>query len=123
MEVHRFETMAKESLVVVAALVMCAGPLPAADVHPIVEVQSGFVFGAVSEGKWIKADEAANLLGDETTYRVYGLTQALGEAKAGKPKSAGVPCEDTFGVELLPKPENGIIAIAASWNALPRKPR
>ena len=54
---------------------------------------------------------------------MYGLTQALGEAKAGKPKSAGAPCEDTFGIELLPKPENGIIAIAASWNALPRKPR
>ena len=61
----------------------------AADLHPIVEVQSGYLFGAVADGKWIKADEAAKTMTDETTYRVYGLTQALGEAKAGKPKPKG----------------------------------
>ena len=27
------------------------------------------------------------MIGDETTYRVYGLTQALGDAKGGKPKA------------------------------------
>ena len=117
------KTTAKESLIVVAALVMCAGALPAADVHPIVEVESGFLFGAISDGKWIKTDEAANLLNDETTYRVYGLTEAIGEVKAGKPKSAEVPCEETLEVELSPKPEDGVIAIAAPWNALPRKPK
>ena len=53
------------------------------------EVQSGYLFGAISDGKWIKADETAKLIGDETTYRVYGLTQAFGEAKAGKPKPDG----------------------------------
>ena len=68
-----------------AALLICTGASPAADLHPIVEVQSGYLFGAISDGKWIKADETAKLIGDETTYRVYGLTQALGEAKAGKP--------------------------------------
>jgi hypothetical protein len=74
-----------------AALLICTGASPAADLHRIVEVQSGYLFGAISDGKWIKADEAANLIGDETTYRVYGLTQALGEAKAGKPKPAEWP--------------------------------
>ena len=96
----------------------------AADLHPIVEVQSGYFFGALSDGKWIKADEAANSISDETTYRVYGLTQALGEAKGGKPKPAeGVPCEETLAVSLSPRPEKGVIAIAAPWNALPRKPQ
>jgi hypothetical protein len=112
-----------KSLVIVAALILCARGLPAADVHPIVEVQSGYLFGAVSDGKWIKADETAKFISDETTFRVYGLTQALGEAKASKPKSEGAPCETTFGVELSPKPKNGVIAIAAPWNALPRNPK
>jgi hypothetical protein len=109
--------------VVISALVIRT-EATAADVHPIVEVQSGYLFGAISDGKWIKADETAKLIGDETTYRVYGLTQALGDAKGGKPKPPeGLPCEDTLTVSLSPKPENGVIAIAAQWNALPRKPR
>jgi hypothetical protein len=43
-------------------------------------------FGATANGKWMKAEEAAKALNDETTYRIYGLTQSFGEAKGGKPK-------------------------------------
>src|SRR6476646_1887362 len=107
-----------------AALLICTGASSATDLHPIVEVESGYLFGAISDGKWIKAGETAKLIGDETTYQVYGLTQALGEAKAGKPtRQEGLPCEETLAVSLSPKPENGVIAIAAQWNALPRKPK
>jgi hypothetical protein len=117
------KTTVERTLVVVAALLMCAGASPATDLHPIVEVESGFLFGAISDGKWIKADETAKLIGDETTYRVYGLTQALGDAKAGKPKPEGAPCDETLTVSLSPETEKGVIAIAAPWNALPRKPQ
>src|SRR5882757_1911791 len=110
-------------LVGVAAVLICAKGSLAADLHPIVEVQSGYLFGAISDGKWIKADETAKLIGDETTYRVYGLTQALGDAKAGKPKPEGAPCEKTLAVSLSPETDKGVIAIAAPWNALPRKPQ
>jgi hypothetical protein len=115
----------KAILVGVATVVICAGDSLAADLHPIVEVQSGYLFGAISDGKWIKADETAKLIGDETTYRVYGLTEALGEAKGGKPKEKAdeAICEETWAVSLSPKPEKGVIAIAAQWNALPRKPK
>jgi len=107
-----------------AALLICTGASSATDLHPIVEVESGYLFGAISDGKWIKAGETAKLIGDETTYQVYGLTQALGEAKAGKPtRPEGLPCEETLAVSLSPKPENGVIAIAAPWNALPREPK
>ena len=51
------------------------------------------------------------------------MTQALGDAKGDKPKPADGPCEETLAVSLSPKPENGVIAIAAPWNALPRKPQ
>jgi hypothetical protein len=119
----KMKTTVKRTLVVVAALLICAGALPAADLHPIVEVESGFLFGAISDGKWIKADKTAKLLTQKTTYRVYGLTQALGEAKGGKPKKEGAPCDETLTVSLSPELEEGVIAIAAPWNALPRKPK
>src|SRR5215510_7209109 len=117
------KTTVERNLVVVAAVLMFATALPAAELHPILEVQSGYLFGAISDGKWIKADETANSIKDETTYRVYGLTQALGEAKGGKPKAEGAPCDGTFVVSLSPELEEGVIAIAAPWNALPRKPK
>ncbi len=104
------------------ALLVAVTSVAAADLHPIVEVQSGYLFGASGDGKWIKAKEAAKSLADQTTYRVYGLTQQFGEAKSGgKPKSEDVPCEQTLSVPLSPKPGKGLIAIAAPWNALPRK--
>jgi len=85
-------------LVVVAVVLICAGGSLAAELHPIVEVKSGYLFGGSSDGKWAKAEETAKLISDETTYRVYGLTKALGEAKGGKPtEPEGVPCEEICG--------------------------
>ena len=117
------KTAIEKTVVGLSALLISAQIAIAVELHPIVEVESGFLFGAISDGKWIKADETAKLIGDETTYRVYGLTQALGDAKGDKPKSEGEPCEETLAVSLSPKPEKGVIAIAAPWNALPRKPQ
>jgi hypothetical protein len=63
-------------------------------------------------------------LSGETTYEVYGLTDSLGEAKGGKPKpSEENVCSDVLTVSLSPETDNGLIAIAGPWNALPRKPR
>lgn len=105
------------------ALLICAAA-PAVELYPIVEGQSGYLFGATANGKWMKAEEAAKALNDETTYRIYGLTQSFGEAKGGKPKpSEEEVCSDVLTVSLSPRPEKGVIALAAPWNALPRKPR
>ncbi len=105
------KTTVERTLVVVAALLMCTAALPAAELHPILEVESGYFFAAISDGKWIKAVEIANSIKDETTYRVYGLTQAFGEAKGGKPKTEGTPCDETFVVSLPSELEEGMIAI------------
>jgi hypothetical protein len=95
----------------------------AAEPHPIVAVEFGYFFGATANGKWIKAEGAAKSIPDETAYRIYGLTQPLGEAKGGKPKAVEDVCTDTLSISLSPKPEKGVIALAAPWNALPRKPQ
>jgi hypothetical protein len=113
-----------KSITAFGALLICARATVAADLHPIVEVQSGYLFGATADGKWVKAEETAKTLTDETTYRIYGLTQSFGEAKGGKPKpSEEDVCSDVLTVSLSAKPDKGVIALAAPWNALPRKPR
>jgi FG-GAP repeat len=113
---------AANSIALLAAFGICASAV-AGELHPIVEVQSGYLFGATTDGKWIKAEEAAKALNDETTYRVYGLTQEIGEATGGKPKAVEDVCTETLSVSLSPKPDKGAIALAAPWNALPRKPQ
>src|SRR6476619_1629398 len=117
------KTVVQRSLVIVAALLMYAGASTATELHPIVEVQSGYLFGATKDGKWIKGDEVAKALPDQTTYVVYGQTESLGEVKGGKAKAEDGPCEGTFFVGLSDKSEKGAIALAAPWNALPRKLR
>jgi hypothetical protein len=112
----------KTSVAGLSALLIYAAA-PAGELRPILEVQSGYLFGATADGKWIKAEEAAKALTDETTYRIYGLTQPLGEAKGGKPKAVEDVCTETLSVSLSPKSEKGVIALAAPWNALPRKPK
>ena len=112
-----------KSITAFGALLICAAA-PAAELHPIVEVQSGYLFGATADGKWMKAGEAAKGLNDESTYRIYGLTQSFGEAHGAKPKAAEEEvCSDLLVVSLSAEPEKGVIALAASWNALPRKPQ
>jgi len=110
-------------IAIIGALLICAGAA-ASELHPIVEVQSGYLFGATADGKWIKAEKTAKALSGETTYRVYGLTQSLGEAKGGKPRPSEEDVySDVLTVSLSPEPDKGVIALAAPWNALPRKPQ
>lgn len=109
-------------VIAVDALLICARAA-AGDLHPIIEVQSGYLFGAVSNGKWLKAEETAKAVQADTTYQIYSLTDKVGEAKGSAPKSVDEPCPDTMEVTLSEKPEDGVIALAAPWNALPRKPR
>ena len=94
----------------------------AADVRPIIEVETGYFFGASEKGNWVKADKAAKSVGKKTTYKVYGLTKQAGQITAGKPKSVEEPCPDTLTVSLSLKPKDGVIGLAAPWNALPRAP-
>jgi hypothetical protein len=93
------KTTVERTLVVAAALLMGAAALPAAELHPIVEVESGYFFGAISDGKWIKADETANSIKDETTYRVYGLTR-----HSEKPKVASRKRRELHVTKLLSFP-------------------
>jgi hypothetical protein len=95
---------------------------PAADLHPIIEIKTGYFFGGSENGKWIKADQAAKSLANKTTYQVYGLTKHIGETAVAKPTSGEEPCPDALMVSLSSQPKDGVVGLDAPWNALPRKP-
>ena len=110
-----------KSLVV---LLLLSATAMAADLHPIVEVDTGYLFGGSADGKWIKTEKAAKSMKGRTAFRVFGLTQEVGKATAGKPKFADAEvCSDMLKVSLSPEPKEGVIALSAPWNALPRKPQ
>ena len=113
----------KPALAIVGSFALLGGtPVIAADLHPIIEIESGYFFGASENGKWIKVDQAAKSVANKTTYQVYGLTEQVGQITATKPVSAEEPCPDTLMVPLSSKPKDGVIGLDAPWNALPRKP-
>jgi hypothetical protein len=107
-----------------AVLLFLSTTAMAADLHPIVEVGTDYLFGGSADGKWIKAEKAAKTMKGRTAFRVFGLTQEVGKATAGKPKSAKAEaCADMLEVSLSPEPKEGVMALSAPWNALPRKPQ
>src|SRR6266576_143795 len=58
--------------------------IKAGQFHPIVDVHSGILVGAVGEGRWLDHDRAAKLLRGGETYHVYGFDKSLGLATGGK---------------------------------------
>ena len=113
----------KSFALVLTLFVISAISLSAADPVPIVEVQTDYLIGSWSGGKWLKSEVAAKSVKAGTKFRVYGLTREFGESKGGKPVGNTDVCQDVFSIELSPKPEHGAIAIAAPWNAMPRAPK
>jgi hypothetical protein len=106
-----------------AVLLLLSTTAIAADLHPIVEMETGYFFGGSADGKWVKAEKATKSMKGGTSFRVFGLTQEVGKATAGKPKSVEEVCPDTLTASLSSQPKGGVIALSAPWNALPRKPQ
>lgn len=119
---HRIKSM--RTLLVATLLGWCwTAHVMAGELHPIVEVETGYLLGAVADGKWIKAEAAIKSLRPGVSFRLYDLAGETRAAKGGKVESAGDPCPDTFVIPLTPKPKGGVVGLAAPWNALPRVPR
>lgn len=54
-------------------LFLAPGPKAALQLHPSVEVETGFLVGAVAKGKWMKHEDAAKALKGGEKYRVFGI--------------------------------------------------
>lgn len=113
----------KKTAGLVSLLAICTASIThAAGLHAIIEIETGYFFGATNNGKWIKAEKAAKSMRGKTIYQVYSLTKQIGKITAAKPDFIEEPCPETLAVSPSPKVKNGVIGLAASWNALPRKP-
>lgn len=94
----------------------------AAQLHPVIEVQTGFLIGSTRKGKWLSGKETAKALRGGEVYRLYTAKEAKGSVKGGTPKTAEEEvCPDIF-VIPVEGGRNASIGIAADWNALPRVP-
>ncbi len=93
----------------------------AAPVHPIVDVESGYLLGGSVGHQWLDAKSAAVQMKGKETYRLYDANRLSSTAIGDKPASQGAPCPDTLFVDILPK--KGTIAISENWNAVPRLPQ
>jgi hypothetical protein len=92
--------------------------------YPIVEARSGHLLGGAKAGRWIQATEMAGLMSGGERYRLYDLFEMRGEATGAAPRPAEAPCS-SWKVEITPVlgDEGPLLAVAGSWDALPRKPR
>lgn len=102
--------------------------------HAVLDFKTGYLIGTSRAGSELKSLTEPSLksaakqgLGAQK-YRVYAWDRALGEVSGTRPVSVDAPCPETLQVNLTPSAENkqfksGVIAIAGSWNALPRVPR
>ena len=95
-----------------------------AEKFPIVDVQYGYLIGAVENGKWIESDNATKSVKAGAKLQVYGVSGSVGTVTVVKLDTAGEACPDQPMVRLNPKKmKQGAIAFAAKWNPLPRKPQ
>jgi hypothetical protein len=100
----------------------CAAPAAAQAIHPVLDAKSGYVLGAPVNGTWRDGQHIARQVRAGRRYRVFGPAGPLGTATGTRAVSQDVPCAETFGVELSPRPEEGDaeVAVDGAWNVLPR---
>ena len=106
----------------VAALLLAISTALGAELHPVLEAETGFLLGSARKGKWLSAKETAKGLRGGEEYRLYSATKLIGNRKGGKPVSEEETCPDVFKVPLKQDETDAVIAIRADWNALPRTP-
>ena len=82
------------SFAVFTSLFFISGANTLADKFPIVDVQCGYLIGAVENGKRIEADNAKKSVKSGTKLQVYGATGAAGNATIVKSDTAGEACPD-----------------------------
>ena len=93
-----------------------------AQTFPIIDVEHGYLIGAIHSGKWLEPMESTNSVKHGAKLPVYGVTGKIGTVETVKLDAENEPCPDRPIVRLNPrKVKNGGVAFAASWNPLPRK--
>ncbi len=77
------------------------------------------LLGGTSGAGWIAGDK---LKVSPASYTLYNLAGKAGVLRGGGKSSYGVPCEQTYGVDVNPVPQrkDWWIGLSGAWNARPR---
>lgn len=92
-----------------------------AAIVPIVDGDTGWLFGGAAGQRWLDGPTTATLLRGGERYRRVDASGEIGQATGDRAESLGIPCEPTFRVDLKPQsPVSRTLALGGSWNVLPR---
>lgn len=83
------------------------------------------ILGGSQGGKWVTADKMSANVKAGIRYRMYSLAGFLGVSTGTKSESLGIPCEDTYQLEVKPKRTSKyeVMGMGGAWAAMPRVPR
>ena len=83
------------------------------------------ILGGSQGGKWVTSEQMAANVKAGIKYRMYSLAGFLGVSTGTKSESYGVPCEDTYQLEVSPKRTSKyeVVGMGGTWAAVPRVPR
>ena len=102
---------------------LCCASVARGEIHPVVDMESRLLLGASAGQKWVKAQNAAKQFQAGTSFRVFELGKELGAANGLKVGPEMEVCPDEQVVSFAGEPDRNGIAVAASWNPLPRPVR
>ena len=91
---------------------------PTGDTNPAA-LRQFELLGGWGAGNWIQGQKLGI---SPSSYALYNLAGRAGAVKGGLKTSYGVPCEQTYGVDVSPAPQRSDwwIALSAPWNPRPR---
>lgn len=100
-----------------ASMVLVGYPTDATD--PAALRQFELLGGTSGAGRWIQGDK---LEVSPSSYTLYNLAGKAGAARGGGKTSYGIPCEQTYGIDISPVPNRSDwwMAVSAPWNPRPR---
>jgi hypothetical protein len=103
-------------------LTLCS-TVGAADLPTFVDLPSGLIIGARSDGKWLQSEEAGKAVEPGKKYRLFTLTGEAGTVVGGKVGANADVCPDVWEQAMEPASEKRAIAVSAPWNPMPRTAR
>jgi hypothetical protein len=92
----------------------------AADGSTFVELPYGYVIGGHAAGKWLTSEQAGRALKPGTAFRLFNLKGAAGKMTVSKAAPDADVCPDVWIAQINRETDAHAIAIAATWNPMPR---
>ena len=92
----------------------------ATDVATFIELPFRYVIGGHAAGKWLTSEQAGKNITRRTDFRLFNPRGAAGKLTISKAGPDADVCPDVWMAQIDHEMDTDAIAIAASWNPMPR---